>query len=248
MSTFLLFSRMLGLFKSKFKIIVIGSGRGGTSLLGALLDAHPKLEIRMEAHVPEFLMGREIGKDQDSAEQRLALFMEACNAQAKKSKLIWGNKITTEQLDFLKALGVSKKTVEQLVVNKLFKGRKVLFVLRDGRSCVYSKLQRTDTDFDTAVARWKESVQWFKVLKDAEVEMHVIRFEELLIHPEGQLKSICQFLDIPFDENMLTGTGNIKILEDYRQQGINAQKAKVPEQAMAYTDSLKEELRFLGYL
>lgn len=212
--------------------------------MASLLDAHPQWNVAVEAHAADYLLGQAL--EEDGLKARLQGFVKACKAEARATGTAWGNKITTEQLDFLYDLD-STEAVRAAVKKNLFQGRKVVFVLRDGRSCVHSKLQRTDADLDTAVARWKGSVEWLRYLKTLKIDLHLVRFEQLLRRPTEELKSLCRFIECPFDEEMLKGTSSNRLPEEYRRQDIDHEKSNIPSTALAYTELMEEELKELGY-
>lgn len=235
----------MGPFKrGKFKLLILGAGRGGTSLVASLLDAHSQWNVAVEAHAADYLLGEAL--KEDSLKARLSGFEKACRAEARATGTAWGNKVTTEQLDFLYALA-EPEAVRAAVRKHLFQGRKVIFVLRDGRTCVHSKLQRTDADLGTAVARWKASVEWLRYLKTLKIDLHILRFEQLLQRPQEQLESLCTFLATPFEPQMMGGTNSNRLPEEYRRQAIDPEKSLVPKHALAYTELMEEELRELGY-
>ena len=238
---------MISRLKNHFKILVIGAGRGGTSLVGSLLDSHPKITLGLEEHSYDYLVGAGEEAQGLPAEKRLALFLGKCRKSAFESGGIWGNKVTTEQLDYLLS-DPAQEEERQLVLKRLLAKRKVVFVCRDGRTCVHSKMLRADLDYNTAVDHWKKSVDWLKFLqRQSSLQLYTVRFEELLQHPQEQLEGICQFLGLSYAPEMLKGTASNRIAKMYRQSAINTQKAIVPPEAMAYTNDLKAELEYLGY-
>ena len=89
---------------TSFHFLVIGAGRGGTSLLAGLLDQHPRLEVGFEKFSVKYLMGRSLrlrafGRRQRLLADRTGAFRRACLAESQRFPgLLWGNKITTEQL------------------------------------------------------------------------------------------------------------------------------------------------------
>lgn len=227
---------------------MLGAGRGGTSLVGSLLNSHPKLSIALEAHTYDFLVGASKEAQALSAPERLKLFIKNCKSSAAAAPNPWGNKITTEQLDFLLEPSQAESD-RKWIYKRLLAKKKIVYVCRDGRTCVHSKMERTQTDYATAVARWKSSVAWLKFLQSQpKIKLYTLRFEELLREPKEQLTSVCNFLEIPYSEDMLQGVSSNAISQDYRQQGIDCSKALVPQKALAYTNDLRSELEYLGYL
>lgn len=234
--------------KKKFNILVLGSGRGGTSLIASLLDAHPQLEIALEAHAQKHLVFSAQGPDEQELNRRLKNFIKACEKDAKQSHFPrWGNKITTEQLGFLEALA-PPLTARKQIYAKLVQSKKIIFITRDGRSCIQSKMRRTHCDLNTAVNYWKHSVNYLAFLRaQADAQLFTLRFEDLLLQPEIELTKVCRFLDLDYHPQMLTGTASNRIHSDYRQGEINSEKVVLNAEALAIGQHISEELNYLGY-
>jgi len=234
--------------KKKFNILVLGAGRGGTSLIASLLDAHPKLEIALEAHAQKHLVSVARGPDAQESAERLKLFIKACQKDASRSHFpTWGNKITTEQLGFLESNNQPEKG-KALVYQKLLRSKKIIFITRDGRSCIPSKMQRTGCDLQTALNYWQHSVNYLWFLRSqADVQLITLKFEDLLIQPETELKRLCDFLKIDYSPEMLKGTGSNRIHSDYRQKEINPNKAIIKPEANFIGKQIEKDLVYLGY-
>ena len=129
-------------------LLVIGAGRGGTSLLAACLDGHPKITMRSEFMSTEVLIGDNFPVSLISrlSEERLARFRALCDEdRARHLGKIWGNKLTTEQfagLEVHNALnGVCVNMIERFL--STMESYRVIFIIRHGASCIESKVRRT---------------------------------------------------------------------------------------------------------
>lgn len=232
--------------KSKeMDLLVMGSGRGGTSLLASMLDAHPQLEVATEDFVADFLVPPQ-GQLLENPVSKLQAFVKACNKAASKSRLRYGNKVTTEQLGFVEDFGRNPSAREALK-QELWQGRKIVFIVRDGRTCISSKLERTGSDYPTALAYWKHAIQMLQYLQKQDLELLVLRFEDLLQNPREELQKVCDFLNISYSESMLSGTASDRIFVDYRQQDLDAKKLHRKIDPRVKIEDLKSELIFLGY-
>jgi len=226
----------------------MGAGRGGTSLIATLLDAHPKLEIALEAYAQKHLVYEAQGPDAQELQNRLNSFIKACDKEASQSYFRqWGNKITTEQLGFLEAFG-NATIAQELVYQKLLKSKKIIFITRDGRTCIQSKMRRTACDLNTALNYWKHSVNYLRFLRSqADAQLITLKFEDLVVQPEIELTKVCRFLGIDYHPKMLAGTGSNRIHSDYRQNQINPAKAILNNQALAIGERIENELKYLDY-
>jgi len=238
----------------KFAFLVVGAGRGGTSLITALLDAHPDLEVGFELHSQECLMGKALtGPRRDNVHQRLREFVAACNADAERSACrLWGNKITTEQIFGLEDHNLATPNAQQDVLNVLFnqwfRERKIIFILRDGRACVSSKVNRAGRSFVTAADRWRYSVQCYRFLKERNKSNLCVRFEDLLVEPKATLQGVCAYLGVPpYVDDMLSGVCNPKLGREYQHGKLDTTKAVAPPIPQEHFESIRAELEYCGY-
>ena len=78
-------------------------------------------------------------------------------------------------------------------------------VIRDGRDVALSVRDRTVKDYtvERVAQRWKEKVS--KARRDAPLLKHYVelRYEDLVLDPEGSLRKISEFVDLPYDDAML---------------------------------------------
>lgn len=229
-------------WRNNFRLLVLGAGRGGTSLMGSLLDAHPQLWVGLEEQVMAQLLA-----PQGNLDQRLRAFNKACRKLALPVyPHSWGNKITTEQLDL--ALRDEGAAGRERLYRKLIRSKKVIFILRDGRSCVQAKLNRTRLSEKQAVENYRQSVVWYRYLQQKHgKDLCSVRFEDLVLKPKEELSKLCEFLGLAYDQQMLKGPQTNRMGEQYRQAKIDPQKALMPKEALRFTALLEEELRYLDY-
>jgi hypothetical protein len=79
------------------------------------------------------------------------------------------------------------------------------------------------------------------------VQLHTLKFENLLANPEKELKDVCDFLQLGYNPIMLNGTASNRIHSDYRQDQINPEKATLDAEALAIGKLVEEELAYLDY-
>jgi hypothetical protein len=241
------------MLNSNFKFLIVGAGRGGTSLLAGLLDYHPSLEVGFELFSVACLMGRGL-PHQGSAifDERVAAFITACRDESSRYPgKLWGNKITTEQVSGLEDhnLANPEATIDVLdsFFNRRLRDQSIIFILRDGRACVNSKVQRTGQPMETACRRWQYSVKCYKFFKTQHQNNICVRFEDLLLDPEATLTSICSFLKIPYRDEMLNGVGNKKMRQEYQNTRIEPGRMKNGELPQLYLSMIRDDLRYCGY-
>lgn len=232
--------------QSKFDFLVIGAGRGGTSLLAGLLDAHQDLELGFEKYSYDFLMAKNMTGQETHLENRIYQFLHHSDELARKSKKIWGNKITSEQVCALNETGIEDWL--NVFVEKAIEGKRLIYILRDGRTCVTSKMQRTGQSFEEALKRWKSSIKLWKDLQQKLGEsVYTVKFEDLVKNPEVQLQQICTFLDIDYETQMLKGTSNSKMRKEYQKRGFDLKPIQIEPKMKLWNEAMMPELNQAGY-
>ncbi len=235
-----------------FKFLVLGAGRGGTSLLNTCLTAHSGLRVEYE-FAAKVLMGYPLCQPDTGClfDERVKRFKAECLREAEKHRpLLWGNKLTTEQLYGLEDQNTFNPwtDVTARFFSEVVPEIKVIFILRDGRSCVASKVRRTGQPWVTAAFRWKYGVGVYKYLRERHGNNHCLKFEELLADPAGELRKVCAFLGVEFEDSMLHNTQDSIMPEEYRQPGFIKEKAKpagIPEEVYRF---IEDDLQYCGYV
>ncbi|PPD49299.1 MAG: sulfotransferase [Methylobacter sp.] len=234
--------------------LIVGAGRGGTSLMAGLLDYHPKLEVGFELFSVAYLMGKELPYQGDGMfHQRATAFISACKQMAgNHPNSLWGNKITTEQLFGLEDHNAANpgQTINVLdtFFNDYLKNTKIIFILRDGRTCVNSKVRRTGQPMEMACKRWKYSVECYQFFSNHHANNLCVRFETLLHQPQAVLMEICQFLGVQYEQTMLDGVGNKKLSPEYIHEKIDTSKTKQIELPDEFFSMIEEDLKYCGYI
>jgi len=240
---------------NNFHFLIIGAGRGGTSLIMGLLDYHSKLELISEFNSVKLLMGEglenEATDNTNIVENRIQQFITSCEQKSlNHPNKHWGNKITTEQLR-----GLNNKNQNTTDGTELFdvffngdlKTRKKIFILRDGRNCVVSKVNRTNKTMLQACEKWNYSVEVYKYLKN-DANSLCIKFEDLINSPILTLMKISKFLDIIFEEKMLHGVSNKKLSVDYQNTGLLTEKTIPPTIDDQYFKLIETNLKYCEYI
>jgi hypothetical protein len=235
-------------------ILIIGAGRGGTSLLAACLGGHPYIVMRSEYHSAQILRGDDepIGSVARLLDDRLAHFTAVCNEnRAQDPDAIWGNKITTEHIGWLEehnSLNRSRVDVVARFAASLAEYRKI-FIIRDGRSCVDSKVRRAGIPMIRAALRWCYCVRVLDRLSDLGDLCAVVRYEDLVRWPAEQLTQLCEALEINFHPAMLEQTNSETLLPSEYRHGrfLHEKAAQVPVLPDAVLKVIAPDLKRLGY-
>ncbi|HPR05046.1 MAG TPA: sulfotransferase [Denitromonas sp.] len=250
---------------SNFKFHIFGAGRGGTSLLAGVLDAHPQVRVMIERHSIAHLCGRAAMYDNqpisgaEEAAARVDNFIAACNAEAALSPdLMFGHKSTTEQVGALRLPMSTEEVVEPdgAMINdeilwhfaQRVSNARVIFILRDGRTCVRSKMRRAGRTVEKAVAAWRYSVTVHNVMKRICPLYCEVKFESLITRPADEMQRICEFLEIEYVPEMLNGTNNPAIRKEYRRMGFDSDILTLDGCDDWAGREMRDELLELGYI
>ena len=92
------------------------------------------------------------------------------------------------------------------VAKQLGRPVRVIFLVRDVRSWIYSKVRRAKGP----LPGFRALLHWWRVNRSIEEKLHASRcpvfqmgYEEFALEPEATLKRLCNWLSLPFEEAML---------------------------------------------
>lgn len=216
---------------------IVGCGRSGTTLLRVMFDAHPQLAVPPESYFPldppAAWFGSDGGLDARTAATDLVgrwwlarwaidgpAFVDAVAESAPRAYPDLIRELFAFQAQARGKPRYGNKTPKHVLrmhkIAGMFPEARFVHLVRDGRDVAMS-LQEVDfgpTDLPGAARFWKGRVD-----KGREVGERLgpqryleVRYEDLIADPEGTLRVVCPFLDLPFDEAML----------QYRDRGAEA--------------------------
>jgi len=235
--------------RGSFSFMVAGAGRGGTSLLAAVLDAHPQLEVNLE--FATLILYEEGPTRYGPPRDRIRAWREACEAEAAGcTGRRWGNKVTTEQISgltkangpFRLDVGVVESFYEQL------SDIPSVFIIRDGRTCVRSKMARSGLTLVEAASAWQLSARIYRQFCEGRLNGMAVRFEDLVADPEPTLRRVCEFLGVPYHGSMVEGTDNEKMLPEYRRAFLDPSVLSLNEIPEGTMDLIAADLEECGYI
>jgi hypothetical protein len=207
----------------------VGFARSGTTLVQAMFDSHPDLAIPGESHfivpiarhagryrlngtflhqrfladvfshprfrqwgLPEMLVRSEFERGEcESVAEAIRQLYVAYAAYHRKPR--YGDK-TPAYLLHVRLLG------------ELFPEARFVHIIRDGRDVALShmdawarskKIEQVAINWRRSIRRARKAGRW------AKGRYREMRYEDLLDDPEGVLRSLCLFLEMPFDAAML---------------------------------------------
>ncbi|MGH2684066.1 MAG: sulfotransferase [Actinomycetota bacterium] len=224
--------------------LVVGAGRSGTSLLATSLGAHPDIEVGFERWAMEILLGTAPRWRAASASDRIAGFLAKCrHAGSDSSTLLWGNKVTSEQLA---GVAEDRTALDDLVQGPL-SAVPIVAIVRDGRACISSKVRRGGVDLKEACERWLFAMTLLDAIEASPAPVHVVRYEDLVTAPAETLGAVCRFLGVDFDPVMLEATMSDDMPADYRRAGFDATAVNGSVLPEDWELLIGDELRARGY-
>ncbi|MFD2614754.1 sulfotransferase family protein [Paenibacillus gansuensis] len=219
--------------RSIYKPVFIGGcPRSGTTLLGSMLGAHSEsicvpesqFKIGLISKFKTYSNNIELLKKDLFNNKRFKLWQ--VDAKEVKNYLI-NNSITIQDLlDFLVesySTNHKKKTSMWIdhtpnnimyirTLNNTFNNAKFIHVIRDGRA-VLASIRKTDwalknENIQKLSTYWASQVSYGLAAESFFPEsVYRVRYEDILTNTEEVIKGICEYLNIQFEESMLSTTG-----------------------------------------
>ncbi|XP_069669213.1 protein-tyrosine sulfotransferase [Periplaneta americana] len=195
-------------------IFIGGVPRSGTTLMRAMLDAHPEVRCGQETRViPRILQMRSHWLKSQKESVRLE--------EAGLSKEVLDSAIAAFCLEVIARHGdpaprlcnkdpLTFKSAAYL--SELFPQAKFIFMLRDGRATVHSIISRkvTITGFDLTsyrqcLTKWNSAIQtmYNQCREVGPSRCFMVYYEQLVLHPGEWMRRILEFLEIPWNESVL---------------------------------------------
>lgn len=209
---------------------IVGYGRSGTTLLRAMLDAHPEMAIPDESHFVVPMLTRrgryERGGGFDAERFTTDLLghfgFRGWKLPPDEARAAFGAEPIRSVPDGLrlayrlyaghhgKPRYGDKTPIHVLHVPLLAEGfpeSRFVHLIRDGRDVACSYLEQSFGPSTTAEA----AVRWTRAIRRGRragrglgpARYREIRYEDLVEDPERHLVEVCAFLDLPFDPTML---------------------------------------------
>ncbi|XP_015121957.1 protein-tyrosine sulfotransferase [Diachasma alloeum] len=195
-------------------IFIGGVPRSGTTLMRAMLDAHPEVRCGQETRIiPRILQMRQHWLKSERENIRLT--------EAGISKDVMDSAVAAFCLEVIARHGepaprLCNKDPLTLKMGSymldLFPNAKFLFMVRDGRATVHSIISRkvTITGFDLTsyrqcLTKWNHAIaQMHSQCKEVGSDRCLmVPYEQLVLHPRVWLKKILNFLDLSWSESVL---------------------------------------------
>merc|ERR1711874_159892 len=195
-------------------IFIGGHPRSGTTLVRAMLDAHPSIRCGEETRIiPRLLQLRESWVRSDRERHRLlqgGVTNKVIDAAVSSFILeaIVQHGEPAQRLCNKDPLALKSGTY----LSQLFPKSKFLFVVRDGRAVAHSVVTRkiTITGYELnnprqILERWNSMVQMMdsQCTEMGRDRCLIVYYEQVVLHPTRWMNIILDFIDIPWNEMVL---------------------------------------------
>ncbi|KAK6637889.1 hypothetical protein RUM44_008311 [Polyplax serrata] len=195
-------------------IFIGGVPRSGTTLMRAMLDAHPDVRCGQETRViPRLLQMRSHWVNSPKENQRLE--------EAGLHRDVLDSAVAAFCLEIIARHGdpaprlcnkdpLTLKAATYL--SQLFPASKFILMVRDGRATVHSVISRkvTITGFDLTsyrqcLTKWNSAIQsMYEQCKHVgSSRCLMVHYEQLVLHPSESMHKILEFLDVPWNDSVL---------------------------------------------
>ncbi|KAH7731332.1 Protein TPST-1 [Aphelenchoides avenae] len=241
-------------------IFIGGIPRSGTTLMRAMLDAHPSVRCGEETRViPRILAMRAQWKKSEKEWRRL---QEA----GVDDHVIAGHGAPAERL-CNKDPFTLKSTV---YLSQIFPRSKYVLMIRDGRATVNSIISRKVTitgfdlnDFRQCLTKWNAGIStMYEQCHIVGPERCImVYYEQLVLHPEREMKRLLSFLDLPWNSSVLhheeligkdislskTERSSDQVVKPVNLDALSKWVGKIPKDVVADMENVAPMLRVLGY-
>ncbi|KAM8835587.1 protein-tyrosine sulfotransferase 1-like isoform 1-T1 [Synchiropus picturatus] len=193
-------------------IFIGGFPRSGTTLMRVMLDAHRAVRCGEETRViPRLLSMRATWSR--SVKERIRLDEAGVTDQVLDSavrafllEVIVGHGEPAPRLCNKDPFALKSLTY----LAHLFPKAKFVLMLRDGRATIHSVISRkvTISGFDLnsyrdCLSKWSGAVETMFSQCQATSRCRAVRYEQLVLHPEQEMRKLLHFLELKWDESVL---------------------------------------------
>ncbi|MCK9431368.1 MAG: sulfotransferase [Candidatus Omnitrophica bacterium] len=217
-------------------VFIIGTERSGTNLLRLILNSHSGISIPHPPHIMKNFSTLEPFYGDLGADRNFKALINDVVSMVELHPYPWEIRLDREEVfrqscgrdlisvffaiyaQYLKKSGKKRwgcKSTFMLyhvaAIRRYYPHAKFLYMVRDGRDVALSAKNSIFNHYCVyyTAGLWKKEqrigISWLKNLTSSDIM--VVKYEDLLGDPENSLKSICGFLEEPFENRMLDFSG-----------------------------------------
>ena len=260
-------------------VFIVGVPRSGTTLVRDLISRHPQVAMPQdEFQLIPFLIkrfGHKAELDATDINRYLSILKRSSFYHHRKGDTPLRDwrptsytlpKIITETLWYFAPGGTSSnlrfigdKTPNNLLhlepILERFPESKFIHVVRDPRDVAVSSRKAWKKSLIRAAHQWQRGVTAADDFSQKYPNnILTVRYEDLLADSRAELSSVCNFLDLPFDESLLELTGSRETMGDaagypgVKTDNAGKFEATLSEQKLElFTSYIHKEMAAYGY-
>lgn len=255
-------------------LFIGGMPRSGTTLMRAMIDAHPDIRCGEETRVIPRILGMRLNWDKSELERRRL-------QEAGITDEVLDSALTAFMLEIIAHHGEAAPYLcnkdpftlkSSVYLKKLFPNAKFLFMIRDGRAVVHSIITRKVTitgfnlsDYKGCLQKWNSAmeVMYSQCLQVGADKCMPVYYEQLVLQPELWMRRITKFLKIPWNDSVLhhedfiekpggisvskTEKSSDQIIKPVNLEALNKWVGHIPENVVKEMSQIAPMLRTLGY-
>ncbi|XP_071946336.1 protein-tyrosine sulfotransferase 1-like [Antedon mediterranea] len=255
-------------------IFIGGMPRSGTTLMRAMLDAHPDIRCGEETRLVPRLLGMRVQWKKSKKEQTRLLEAGLTDTVIDDALRAFILEIIAKHGDPAPRLcNKDPFTLKSMVyLRTLFPNAQYVFMIRDGRATVNSIISRKVTISGFDITSWRDCLKKWNSAVEA---MHnqcmsvgsryclPVYYEQLVLHPEEWMKKILKFLNTDFDESVLHHEKQVgkpggislskkerstdQVIKPVNLDALTSWVGKVPHDVLKDMASIAPMLYTLGY-
>jgi protein-tyrosine sulfotransferase len=257
-------------------ILIGGSGRSGTTLMGVILNSHPWLFCGEEfgLFIPNRFPLAKISKHFNYNEKYLRELVKKTPNKVQFLEILINQ---FKQREKIKRFVIKDPTYifHLQTIFQSFPNAQFIYMCRDGRDVAVSMRNSQkqiglskDVDYNQegllsieyCAKTWKPFIDTYRYwINDS--RCHLVKYEELVTQPEITINNICQFLNIPYNLSMQNfnqvGTTNrddlnlphlVGVKKPFYSASISQWQTKLTtEEVKKFEEYAGAELTYLGY-
>lgn len=219
-------------------LMFIGIGRSGTTLIGALLDAHPRIIVANQQTTLKYLRPGLFSRS-----QIFSLLLTNSRNAARSGRMGGGGYSYAVpgqwqgRFDKLEVIGDKSKSAQEVVrltsspglLDRLARVMQVrlrmIHVIRNPFDTIATRsmrrrlsLERMSREYFALCDRLQRLIRRIDGISEHDVERVPVRLEEFIEYPEEQLAGICRGVGVDVDKDYLQGCARIVRREPHRSR------------------------------
>ncbi len=177
-------------------LLVLGCQRSGTTLLTSMIGRHKDVNMLNESITHDIfkLIGKKYRGNKLVIPRQIRMKRRATRFGFLLNRI---SKMVKSRVTY----PLSRLSLQDYIDVEA----KIICIIRERKSTIDSMMRRSKFTEKQAAKEYDKAMEFIEEIKQKSHDLHVVKYEELLLNPENTMMSICNFLDIEYDKRMLEG-------------------------------------------